>query len=224
MNTIYDKALMTLLVDTLDPSIKVFYSVQESGLDVISRKEHNGEIKLPSVVFNRSGLIMYMNEMTQFQYQYEGGNYLGSNLFIEDDLYLDTMTYYSDIEYEIMVFTNTLADSYELMEELIIKLKLYPSLKLQYSIDVPYETNDGIEKRYKDTVKWESSVELQGGGSGVNIENKSELVNNFGDTAGLYVLSITCRINHAPLIRFRINNKIKEILTSSGVSGEENHG
>lgn len=207
MNTLYDKGVLNLIKNLVSDHIEVVYSSSDDSLINISKRYKNGQIKLPAVIFFRSsGMNLYLNEAVQCNLNYGGTNLM--NINIDDKYYLDTMAYNCDLPYTIMVLANRIEDAYEFAEELAIKMKMYPAVNIEMDINLQY-MRDNVPQVYKAKgVKFQCSVELEGGGSGLSIEDSSETVNNFGETAGLYRLEFSI-ILRAMVFKFRVGDRIE---------------
>lgn len=208
MNILYDKGVLELLKGLLSGDINVIYSSKDGSLAELAKRNKNGELRLPAVTFYRSsGMRILMNEAHQSNLSYQGTDPF--DLKLNEDLqYVDTMMYQCLIPYTISVFGNTMTDTYELIEELLIAVKSYPAVKIKVNINIPYTDSNNVDKVYSiNDVGFEAALDLSGGGSGVSIDDSSELTYNFGETGGLYMLNFEVELK-GTIIKFKVNNKI----------------
>ena len=207
MNTKYDKGVKDLIQDLVNDDIQVVYSNSDDALVNLSKRIKSGAIKLPAVIFYRnSGMNLYLNEAVQCNLNYEGTNIMNVN--IDNIHYLDTMAYMCDIPYTVVLLTNRLEDAYEFAEELVIKMKMYPVVNIEFDIDLKY-MHEGVSREFKlNNLKYQCSVEFEGGGSGLSIEDTSDVANNFGETAGLYRMEFEF-ILRGNVFKFKIRNKLE---------------
>lgn len=208
MNTLYDRGVVELIQSLVSDNVSVIYSQADYALIETSKK--SGKVELPLVVVTRqSGFRMYVNEAHHYQQDYQGTNFFKVPDIIPNKKYLDTMGFQAHIPYKITIYTTRLSDAYEFAEELIIKIKMYPAVKIKLLVDIPYVDDNGATQRYRSKLPFECAIDLEGGGSGVSVEDGSDLVDNFNATGSIYTVTFEFTLN-CMIIRFKVNGRIVE--------------